>query len=240
MKKILFLGFSILFIQSIYAQDPGFRQEWGYSKRGYIGISIGAAIPQGDFASKDLNDEYAGFAKTGLSLQLVNFGYRFGNTLGLAGMWSGAAFKMDGDAFGKSTGLGNLYSIDPGIWSSGALMAGLLISLPSSIIDVDFRVMAGPSYSQSPEIEVEGYADGHAFHFIQKSGTSYQLGLDAGIGLRFNIVSFLNINLMFDYTYARHKFHVESYRNGILIDMPEFEQPMGYFTITGGLAYRLR
>ena len=239
MKNFIFILLTLSQIPLIFAQDPGFRQEWAYTRRGYIGISVGAAIPTGNFASTDIDDEYAGYAQTGFSLQLVNFGYRFGNRLGLAAMWSGAAFKMDAAAFGKSSGLGS-NNFETDYWSSGALMAGLLVSVPSTIMDVDFRIMAGPSYGQSPEVRYSGIIEGQYINFVQESGASYTFGFDAGVGLRFNLFKFLNLNLLFDYAYAKHKFEVNSYANGTLIDTPEFKQPMGYFTITGGLAFRIK
>ena len=57
--------------------------------RGYIGLTMGPAIPVGSFADKDLNNDKSGLAKPGFNLSLVNFGYRFGKHFGISAAWLG-------------------------------------------------------------------------------------------------------------------------------------------------------
>jgi len=56
---------------------------------GYIGLSMGAAIPLGNFAKKDISNDKSGYAKTGVNLSLLHFGYRFGKHFGIAAAWLG-------------------------------------------------------------------------------------------------------------------------------------------------------
>ena len=55
-------------------------------RKGYIGISLGPSIPLGDFSNPS-----SGAAKTGLHLNLVNFGYLITDNVGIAAIWFGAA-----------------------------------------------------------------------------------------------------------------------------------------------------
>ena len=84
MKKLLCTAVLALFLtNTITAQDS----------KGYVGISIGAAIPQGDIADD---------AKTGLDLGLINAGYRFNETWGATVNWGATshAFKQGDGTIG--------------------------------------------------------------------------------------------------------------------------------------------
>ena len=82
MKKLLLTAALALFLtNTTTAQD--FKK--------YIGVSIGAAIPQGDLADA---------AKTGLDLGLINVGYRFNETWGATVNWGATSHTLDGAADG--------------------------------------------------------------------------------------------------------------------------------------------
>ena len=76
MKKLLLITVLALFAtNTISAQDSN----------GYVGVSIGAAIPLGDFADG---------AKTGLDFGLINAGYRFNETWGATLNWGSTAYSF--------------------------------------------------------------------------------------------------------------------------------------------------
>ena len=76
MKKLLLITVLALFAtNTISAQDS----------KGYIGVSIGAAIPTGDFAD---------VAKTGLDLGFINAGYRFDETWGATLNWGATSHSF--------------------------------------------------------------------------------------------------------------------------------------------------
>ncbi|MCH7398848.1 porin family protein [Belliella sp. DSM 107340] len=103
-------------------------------RRGYIGLTIGPSFPLGDFG-----DPSNGLAKTGLQINLVNFGYLFSDNFGIAGSWFGAANPIDANG------------IDP--WSYGGLMIGPLLSLPvSETVDFDFKPMIGYAATTIPNV----------------------------------------------------------------------------------------
>ena len=237
MKNVISLLLCTVFTFSIVAQEA--TQEIPINKRGYIGFSIGPAIPMGDFGSTDISGEYSGFAKTGFNIQLVNFGYRFGKNIGIAGMWSAAAFNLDDVALRNNAGLGSMVmDIDP--WGFGAFMGGLLISIPSTVVDVDFRGMIGFSYGMSPEMRFSGYDENwNLVSVVQESGESYAFAYDLGVGLRFNVSRLINLNLFFDYIGSKHEFSVGLYSGSTYLGTSEFKQPMNHITITGGVGFRL-
>lgn len=100
-------------------------------RKGYIGLSIGPSFPVGDFASY-------GYAKTGIHINLINFGYRFSENVGLSATWFGAANPLDVPGYSP--------------WSYGGLMAGPLLSFPlSEKLEWDFRPMIGFSSAMLPD-----------------------------------------------------------------------------------------
>tara|TARA_B110000967_G_C18865489_1_gene552477 strand:- start:1517 stop:2047 length:531 start_codon:yes stop_codon:yes gene_type:complete len=93
MKKLLLITVLALFAtNTISAQDS----------KGYVGVSIGAAIPQGDFADG---------TKTGLDLGIINAGYRFNETWGATLNWGATSHTIE-DLSGGVVGVG-YFAIGP-------------------------------------------------------------------------------------------------------------------------------
>jgi hypothetical protein len=122
MKRLLiFISVSII-ATNIIAQN--------IEKKGFIGISIGPAIPLGSFASKSLTDSKAGFAKTGYSDSFINFGYNFNKKFGI----SASIFY-------------NEHNVDKNVtedwWKISGVTAGPMFSLPLSerfIFDIKTKI----------------------------------------------------------------------------------------------------
>jgi hypothetical protein len=125
-------------------------------RKGFIGLSLGASIPVGDFADKS-----DGLAKTGIQLNLINFGYLFSENFGITATWFGAANPLDADGY------------DP--WSYGGIMAGPLLSFPlSQKVEWDFRPMIGYSVTTLPDI---GYGTEQASSFALNIGTVFRVNV---------------------------------------------------------------
>ena len=236
MRKPALILLGMLLATALSAQ--GVTQKKEKLKRGYIGISVGPAIPLGEFGSTDINSEHSGFAKTGVSLQLINFGLRLNKNFGIAAMWSGAAFNVDEEAMKRNAGLGTLV-LDSDPWAFGALMGGLFVSIPSKVLDVDFRVMFGLGYGKTPEINIYGNADGGFISLKQESDASNSIAYSLGLGLRFNVARSVSLNLLFDFVGSKQEFEVNMYSGGNYLATNKFEQPMNFLTITGGIGIRL-
>jgi len=81
MKKLLSVFLLLFLVSSIQAQDINKS-----TKDGFISISLGLAIPTGDFADDDPGNNDAGFAENGASFTLINFGYLFSKNVGITAM----------------------------------------------------------------------------------------------------------------------------------------------------------
>ena len=214
-------------------------QETAPEKRGYIGFSIGPAIPLGEFGSKDIYRDYSGFAKTGISLQVVNFGYRIGKNLGVAGMWSGASFAFDEEALRSASNLSSIY-INIGSYGYSSLMGGLFVSIPTPLVDFDFRAMIGFGYGMIPETHISGYNYVGTYGSIsQSSSDAIAIAGDLGVGARFNLTQLINFNLFIDYMSCRPEFSIDYYEGGEYEGTASYEQPMDHLTITAGMGFRL-
>lgn len=123
-------------------------------RRGYIGMTLGAAIPLGDFADNSFDNEDAGFAKTGINFNLVHFGYKFSKNFGIAASWFGTAHEVDYN------------NMEAEFWSYGGLFAGLLVSLPAGEkLFIEFKPMLGFVAATSPGSVGYGEEEGSAIGF---------------------------------------------------------------------------
>jgi len=127
-------------------------------RKGYIGISIGPSIPIGEFKEE-------GWANTGASLSLINFGYLFNSRIGIAANWFGGAHTVDVSQF----------QLADGMWSYGGLLIGPLVSAPiGRNVDFDARVQMGFS---AANLKLDGYnVDGTGFAYSAGIGIRTRLG----------------------------------------------------------------
>lgn len=150
--------------------DPSFR------KRGYFGSSFGVSMPIGEF-SEGSN----GLANTGVQVNLINFGYRFTENLGITATWYGASNPIDAK------------NIDP--WSYGGLLIGPLLTYPiSKRIEWDFRPMVGYTVTILPDL---GKGEEQATSFAMNYGTI----------LRVNVSDKLALLVSAEYLTTRPKFN---------------------------------
>ncbi|MDD4636202.1 MAG: outer membrane beta-barrel protein [Bacteroidales bacterium] len=144
-------------------------------RKGYIGLSMGPSMPLGDFADKS-----NGAAKTGMQLNLINYGYLYSKNVGIAAMWFGASHPID------------LKGIDP--WSCGGVMVGPLFSFPvSEKVDWDIKPMLGYSVTSLPDLG-SGTEDAASFAF------------NLGAQIRFHVSNNFSLLLSADYFSTKAKF----------------------------------
>ena len=136
----------------------------GQTNKGYVGISVGAAIPMGTFKDD-------GMAQTGLQLSLLNFGYRFTDNIGLTLNWGGSAYTIDAEL--------------NDITSFGYLAIGPMFTIPAGdVLSIDIKpqyalVYGNDEFIDGSEIE---YTGGSGILF----GTSLNFDLGGPIGISFN------------------------------------------------------
>lgn len=123
MRKFIIILSLVVLSATVFAQSS--------DRKGFIGIALGPAIPIGDFADNSLSNDNAGFAKNGFNFSPVNFGYKFGQYLGISASWFGASYSVD------------VSEVDA-LWSYGGLMAGPMLSFPiNEKLDFDLKGMIG-------------------------------------------------------------------------------------------------
>ena len=88
MRKLLLLTF-IVTAFTMNAQDS----------KGYVGVSVGLAMPTGDLAD---------VANTGVDLGFINAGYRFNETWGATLNWGATGHSIEDNFGGGSVGIGYL------------------------------------------------------------------------------------------------------------------------------------
>ena len=147
MKKIMITFLAVLWCSNIMAQNN--------DRKGYIGLMLGPSFPYDNFSSQsNIYDD--GYAKTGLNINLLTFGYKIFNHLGITGSWLGIANPIDR--------MGN-----EGMWSVGALMAGPMYSIRvNEIFDLDIKGMYGFVLVNK---QLDGYETSSA------NGTGYEFGM---------------------------------------------------------------
>ncbi|NBG67020.1 hypothetical protein [Acidiluteibacter ferrifornacis] len=180
----------------------------GY-KKGYLGLTIGISNPVGEFGADD-----NGLAKTGVQINLLNFGYRFSKNIGIAGTWFGAANSLDGDQI-KSP------------WTYGGILLGPLFTFHlASRVELDLRPMVGYTAFTSPKFDI----DNSPFYTQTIGGDrSSVFAYNIGSMFRFHTGAKTSLLLSVDYFNARPEF-----------DESQFRQEVETITIGFGVALRLQ
>lgn len=155
MKKIvMLLGVLFCTVSVANAQDS----------RGYVGLSLGFAMPTGDLG--DVVDP-------GLELGLINFGYRFTETIGATLNWGGSGH--------------NFTDFDDATIGVGYLSFGPMISFGGFDIKPQYAIITGVIEFIPLEEET---IDGAGFVI----GTSYNFMISDNIGLSAN-ADYLNFEI---------------------------------------------
>jgi len=189
MKKICVLLALIAWFQSA-AQDKE-RIE----TKGYIGLTMGPAIPLGNFASNDFNNEKSGLAKTGVNLTLINFGYRFGKHFGVSAAWLGAAHAVETEGM-------VFQSSNP--WSYGSLLAGGLYSKNIGTAFFDGRFMIGYAVTSNPDL-----------NYLLETESTTSFAYIAGIGIRPRIGNRFTLNFTADFFHTKPSFEENNFEQSI-------------------------
>ena len=141
----------------------------------YFGFSIGTSIPLGDFA-----DESRLNAKTGLHINLMNFGYLFTKHIGISIVANGSIHEH------------NTLGYEP--WILKSIYAGPLFSFPfSKNIEFDFKPMIGYSITSKPVIGS-----------INEEGNSTSFNIETL--LRYHLSNYLSMTFNIDYFITKPHF----------------------------------
>jgi hypothetical protein len=212
--------------------------------KGYIAVSVGPSIPTGDFASKDMGNESAGFANTGAIFD-ISFGYKIGKNFGVSALLRGQANNADAQAISDemakrlTPGINN--TVSAGSWGVGGLLVGGYASFPIiKQLSFESRLMTGFVSATSPGMTINLSSQSSSAWVKQSSSSGIGLAYLAGIGIKYDVASrvclisnidFLGSNLQFD--------DVELTNSLGAVEKNSYTQTFGAVNIGFGVGYRL-
>ena len=219
----------------------GVVNETSAQSKGYVGFSLGAAIPVGDFASTNASSDEAGFAVTGAGFD-VSVAYKFDRNFGLAVMLRGQANGVDAqklaDAIAEETGVSNKVEVKS--WNTGSLLVGLHSSVDlTEKLSFEAKAVIGYSNCTSPELKVTYLSTGSDLYVRQKSAVALSFAYLVGVGFKWDIAPKTCLLLKMDYLTAKPQFKdVEVFNSYLGYSEADFKQQIS--TITAGIGIGLR
>lgn len=175
-KKLSFWLIAAMSVFSATAQKNVITE----GRRSYLVINAGVAVPIMCYASKDVNNPDAGFAKPGFNFDL-GYAYRFNNTAGI----TGSVFYTINRA-----GSGDVKAVStPGSFRVVGLMAGPVLTANfSGRLTGDIKFIAGIAKTFTPELQ---YGDETLLN--RRNATAFTWGGTAGLRYDLNGHTFLNL-----------------------------------------------
>ncbi|HYG14902.1 MAG TPA: hypothetical protein VEC12_04045 [Bacteroidia bacterium] len=231
----------LIVILFLFGSGKLYSQEDLETHNAFIGISLGPSMPVGDFASKDIDNQSAGFASSGAIFD-INFTYNISRNWGFTASLRGQSNPFDENAFEnelENENPGTLWTIHSEQWSIGGLLIGAVRGIPiSEDSRVEIRAMFGFLRATLPNVEWTGRQG-----LIELSGKTYSASASAftgliGVGYRYNITSMLALTVNADYLGAQPEFRdVKTATNYNTVRRETFRQKFGSINFGVGLGF---
>lgn len=216
----------------------------------FIGATVGASIPMGDFAKSETGEfgnwnNTAGFAKTGFSVG-VEGAYYFLPKIGLGGTLyfsdHGGFSKSDaaklGDSYTDAFGVDESTVSTTGGYRSLNVMIGPYFSFPMNKFTIDLRLMGGLLKSFStPEMTVQ-LEDNTDSKFTQKSSTASAFGWQVGGGFRYALTDRLGLMVRADY-FSSDGIKTDNTNRTNSAGRLVTQQPMSWVNASAGVSFSL-
>lgn len=195
----------LLFSLTVYTQE-----ENQTIKNSEIGVSIGAAVPTGDFADDNANRSRAGLASTGYLLQ-INYNYKLTESFGFMALLRHQNHKVEPDPIAEAMGQfpQSYFIINTTNWKINSYMIGAFASLPinpNKNFYLDFMLAGGITSSTTPSFSID--ISNHAV-----SGSSYQesakgkgFGLMGGMQLKYYLNDEIGLSFSTDFLTSSHEY----------------------------------
>ncbi|MGN7988693.1 outer membrane beta-barrel protein [Pedobacter sp. 22226] len=181
-----------------------------------VSFHLGASIPLNDFASKDENNELAGYAKTGYSIAL-GYDYRIIKNFGLQ-----ALVKIDNNDFSESDlqraarTSGTNWTVTADNWNSASFLAGFYYAFPvGTKTDIFFRALAGAVSIKEPATNLAVTANNQNYYINKAEKSSTAFNYLVGIGLKQSISERLAFLANVDYSDSKVEFSDVVYSSNI-------------------------
>lgn len=235
MKNLLVCFSTFLIITSLHAQED--------DRRGFISLSLGAAVPFGDFASTSSDNDDAGFALTGGNVNIA-FGYKIGQNLGLTAMLNAGSNPLNTDALEdefQDNYPQTTWSVSSDPWTYGALMVGGFGSFPlGTRSSFDIRMLIGALSSASPEIRATATGFGVSATGRRESKTVTTGAFDVGFIVRHRITNPLCIFASVDFLTANPRFENVETTTSFGSQTTNFDQNLRVLNLNVGVALLLK
>jgi hypothetical protein len=216
MKKLLLAFAAVLVCAAAIAQ----KEQLTSDAKGFLYVAAGPALPIGDFADDNPENEQAGMAKSGVTFNLHG-GYNLAPNFGLkaTGFFAQHGVK-------EFTGLpGN---VDMGHWQYYGLTVGPMYRVPmTATMEMTLAGEVGIANAGSPKVKYQGQE-------IMKDDWSLTMPLKGEAALHFQLGERAKLLVGADYLYLKPKFDVEAY-NGTNWVAQEVEQKTGVINLFAGI-----
>jgi len=175
---------------------------------GFLGSSMGIAIPFGEFKRTDYQSLYAGYAEIGYQNQIIDFSKKFSKHFAVGVDWHRSVFGFDEQAYihpYEDFNREYTFTIETeDNWVIHSALGNAVLNVPSKILDVDIRLGLGLGRVSRPKIQITansiqtGYL---AAYWAEDTETAYDLIVGAGANFRFHV--YRGIDLFFSADYQR-------------------------------------
>ena len=228
MKKISLFLVSLLLFLEVSAQD----------KR-YVSLSLGIAIPKGEFASTDLY-ENGGFAKTGANFD-VGFSYLLKPDFAIGVVLRAQTHGLDAQSMSDQLQTSNM--VTAGNWSMIAFMAGWNASLPiTEKLEFDFSMVGGIANFYNPELRISYLSPGGDWKVIVGQGSTFSPAVLFGIGFKYDIAARTFLLMKGDLLVSKAEFDnlkfISTYPSATTLFGTSLEQKITTVSVNVGVGFR--
>lgn len=186
-------------------------------------IMLGASLPTGDFAKKDVFDDESGLAKIGTFVDL-SYRYQATKVLGITATLKGSIYGVDASNFTLPSGTGASSQISTTNWNTGAILGGIYQLIPLSADEkwnLEFRELVGVQFSRSPEMIINVTIPNiGTMNSRQEPANATAFAFAVGTGLRYQLHRDLGFKLFADYNSSNSKFDVTVTSGGTTTQQP--------------------
>ncbi len=205
--------------------------------KSFIALHGGPSFPIAGLGSTDMNNENAGFAKTGFAINL-SYGYEFKNNVGLTASLLYNKFDVNSKKIEFTNPETNeLIPVNLDHWQFYGVTAGPMFTVKAgNKVKADFKVMGGIVNANAPMIEVmKVKLTNDAWHTAAV--------LQAGVNFRMEVSKKMFVMTSADYLYLEPTFRY-TYTDAIAgepgIDRiaGDFKQKMNMINVTAGIGFK--
>jgi hypothetical protein len=217
MKKLLLALAAVLVCAAAIAQKEQLTSE----SKGFLYVAAGPALPLGAFADDSPENEEAGMAKTGFTINLHG-GYYMASNFGLkaTGFYTRHGVK---DLPGMPGG------VDMGHWQYYGLTVGPMYRVPMTYnMDLTLAAQVGVANAGTPQVKFQGQE-------LMKDDWSITMPLKGEAALHFLLGDKAKLIVGADYLYMKPKFDVSARNESGTWVTQEVKQKMGVVNLFAGV-----